>query len=76
MHETLVTKEELMKAEEYDEYYRIENLSKIDYTKYYLDGSPSKFPEVDYTSENTHRLDLEETKDLIKSLEEIKYVLQ
>jgi UDP-glucose 4-epimerase len=76
MHETLVTLEELMKAEEYDKYYRIKNLSQIDYDKYFTDGSSASVPEVDYTSENTRRLDLEQTIELIKSLEEIKAVLK
>jgi len=75
MHETLVTKEELMKAEEFEDYYRIQNLSQIDYDKYFIDGSPAKMPVEDYTSENTSRLNLEETKELIKSLEEIKTIL-
>jgi len=75
MHETLVTREELMKAEEYEDYYRIKNLSQIDYDKYFIDGSTSRVPEEDYTSENTRRLNLEETKELIMSLEEIKAVL-
>jgi len=76
MHETLVTREELMKAEEYDDYYRIRNLSQIDYDKYFIDGSPASIPAEDYTSENTRRLDLEQTIQLIKSLEEIKEILQ
>lgn len=76
MHETLVTREELLKAQEYDDYYRIRNLSTIDYSKYYTDGSPGRMPERDYTSENTKRLDLKETVDLIRSLEEIKSLLR
>ena len=76
MHETLVTLEELMKAEEYDKYYRIKNLSQIDYDKYFTDGSSANVPEVDYTSENTTRLSLEETIELIKSLDEIKTLLK
>jgi UDP-glucose 4-epimerase len=75
MHETLVTKEELMKAEEFEDYYRIQNLSQIDYDKYFVDGSPARMPAEDYTSENTRRLNLEETIELIKSLEEIKAIL-
>lgn len=75
MHETLVTREELMKAEEYDDYYRIRNLKQIDYDKYFTDGSPTSIPKEDYTSENTRRLDLEQTIQLIKSLEEIRAIL-
>lgn len=58
MHKTLVTLEGLMKAEEYDKYYRIKNLSQIDYNKYFTDGSSASIPEVDYTSENTRLMHL------------------
>ena len=64
MHETLVTREELMKADEYEDYYRIRNLSQIDYNKYFTDGTETSMPEQDYTSQNTRRLDLVETKEL------------
>jgi UDP-N-acetylglucosamine 4,6-dehydratase/5-epimerase len=57
MHETLVTKEELMKSEEeYDDYFRIKNLMQIDYNKFFSSGSTDNFPKNDYTSENTERL--------------------
>ena len=72
MHETLVTREELMKADEYDDYYRIKNLSKIDYDKYFTEGEESSIPAEGYTSENTQQLSLEETIDLILSLREIQ----
>lgn len=74
MHETLVTKEELIKSEEYDKYFRIKTLTKIDYDKYYVEGSKDVFPTEDYTSENTRRLDFEQTKKLIMSLPEIKKI--
>jgi UDP-glucose 4-epimerase len=76
MHETLVTREELMKAEEYEDYYRIKNLSQIDYSKFFVDGTAQEMPEEDYTSENTRRLNLQETKDLILSLKEIREILK
>jgi len=75
MHETLVTKEELVKSEEYDKYFRIKTLTRVDYDKYYIDGSKDVFPTEDYTSENTDRLDLEQTKKLILSLPEIKKII-
>jgi UDP-glucose 4-epimerase len=72
MHETLVTREELMKSEEYDDYYRIQNLSEIDYEKFFTEGKHEQFPKDGYTSENTQRLTFEETKALVLSLREIK----
>jgi UDP-N-acetylglucosamine 4,6-dehydratase/5-epimerase len=76
MHETLVTREELMKAEEYDHYYRIRNLSQIDYTKFFSDGDSHTMPSQDYTSENTSRLTLAETETMVRELREIKVELK
>ncbi|MDD3906996.1 MAG: polysaccharide biosynthesis protein [Bacteroidales bacterium] len=76
MHETLVTKEELMKAVEYDDYYRIRNLEKIDYDKYFSKGQEVPIPTEDYNSANTRRLSLQETKDLLLSLREIQEALE
>jgi len=72
MHETLVTQEELMKAEEYKNYYAIRNLEKIDYEKYFSEGIEVPIPKEGYTSANTQRLSLEETKQLILTLKEIQ----
>ena len=76
MHETLVTREELMKSESYENYYRIKNLSSIDYDKFFVEGKHNHIPQDGYTSENTTRLNLRETKDLILSLREIQSVLK
>ena len=72
MHETLVTQEELMKAEENKDYYRIRNLEKIDYEKYFTKGKEIPIPKEGYTSANTRRLSLKETRQLIVSLKEIQ----
>jgi len=76
MHETLVTGEDLMKAIEYDDYFCIRNLEKIDYDKYFKEGSAGPVPTKDYTSLNTRRLNLEETKELLLSLREIQEELK
>jgi len=75
LHETLVTAEELMKAESYENYYRIRNLSTIDYDRFFVEGQQNIFPKEGYTSENTQRLSLDETKKLILSLTEIQEIL-
>jgi len=76
MHETLVTREELMKAVEYDDYFRIRSLEKIDYDKYFSAGQAVPVPAEDYNSFNTRRLSLDETKELLLSLREIKEALK
>ncbi|MFC1504026.1 polysaccharide biosynthesis protein [Spirochaetota bacterium] len=75
LHETLLTREELMKAESYTDYYRIKTLASIDYDKYYTEGKKSPFPKIGYTSENTKLLSLAETVKLIRSIREIKELL-
>jgi UDP-glucose 4-epimerase len=75
MHETLVTREELIKSDSYDNYYRIKNLSSINYDKFFSEGKINHIPSEGYTSENTHRLSFEETKQLLLSLPEIQEIL-
>jgi UDP-glucose 4-epimerase len=75
IHETLVTREELMKSEDLDNYYRIKNLMKLDYDDYFTHGKENVIPEIGYTSENTERLNLDDTKKLILSLQEVQKVL-
>jgi len=72
MHETLVTQEELMRAEDLEDFYKIQYLMQIDYDEYFLRGKEKKILEKGYTSENTERLNIKETKDLILSLPEIQ----
>ncbi len=74
-HETLVTREELIKAEDTGEFFRIKNFRKLDYSKFFNEGKISGLPKDGYTSENTKRLSLDETKDLLLSLKEIQSAL-
>jgi UDP-N-acetylglucosamine 4,6-dehydratase/5-epimerase len=73
LYETLVTREEMAKAEEMNRYYRIPADNRdLNYGKFFTEGT-SKVAEVeDYTSENTQRLDVEETKKLLLKLEVIQ----
>ena len=56
MHETLITREELMRAEDLGDFYRIKYLMQPDYDEYYIRGKANQIPEKGYTSENTERL--------------------
>jgi UDP-N-acetylglucosamine 4,6-dehydratase len=75
LHETLITQEDLAKAEEHEYFYRIRNLERLDYDKYFTKGVAKQFPKEGYTSENTKRLNLKETKELILSLREIREII-
>jgi UDP-glucose 4-epimerase len=75
MHETLVTQEELMRGEDLGDFYRIKHLKNLDYNEYYIHGKKNQIPEEGYTSYNTERLNINETKELILSLPEIQEAL-
>ncbi|MEK9153195.1 MAG: polysaccharide biosynthesis protein, partial [Patescibacteria group bacterium] len=78
MHETLISSEELFRAEDCQNYFRIKpESSKIDYRQYYFQGAKTNsLPLEGYTSQNTQRLSLEEIKTLLLSLDEIKVELK
>lgn len=77
-HETLISQEELFRTEDCGDYYKIKpEVPNMDYRSYYLKGEKSaSLPAEGYNSANTKRLNLEETKELILSLEEVKAELK
>ena len=70
LYEVLVTKEDMVKAEDLGGYYRIPADNRdLNYDRYINKGT-SKLDEVEeYNSHNTKRLDVEGMKDLLKKLE-------
>jgi UDP-glucose 4-epimerase len=72
MDETLVTQEELAAAEEFPDYYRIKPDRKLDYGDYVTKGFVERFGKEGYTSANTDRLSVDETKGLLLTLVEIQ----
>lgn len=74
IHETLISREEFFRAEDKGDYYKIEPETKsLDYEKYFSKGKKSQnIYNEGYTSENTMRLNLEQTIELLVSLDEIK----
>jgi len=71
-HEALLTKEELIKADDLDSYYRVPaDTRDLNYAKYFEEGRDNKSDQGDYTSENTERLDRDE---LIRILLELDYI--
>lgn len=72
LHETLLTREELMNSEEFDHYFRVRGEKDIDYDDFYTKGHGDRFPEDGYTSANTEHLDVKGVEKLLLSLEEIK----
>ena len=72
MHETLITKEEMLLTEDLGSYYKIcPDDRNLNYDKYFSSGNKIKIAE-DYTSENTNRLDKKDMMELLKTIPEIK----
>ena len=73
MHETLLSKEEFMVAEDLGEYYRVAADNRdLNYDKYYSKGS-TKVELKEYNSFNTHRLSEIELKELLAQID-IKWI--
>jgi UDP-glucose 4-epimerase len=69
MHETLLSKEEFMVAEDLGEYYKVAADNRdLNYDKYFSKGSEIVELE-DYNSFNTHRLSQIELKDLLAQID-------
>ena len=73
LYETLVTREEMAKAEDMGDYFRIPcDTRDLNYDKYFIEGS-ERINEVDtYNSHNTTRLDVEGMKTLLKKLKIVR----
>ncbi len=73
MYETLLTKEEAAKAEDMGNFYRVPADNRdLNYDKYFNEGDTKRALIDEFNSNNTSRLNLEETKEKIASLEYIK----
>ncbi|EKF9738242.1 UDP-glucose 4-epimerase [Vibrio cholerae] len=73
LFESLVSREEMAKAEDMGKYYRIPADNRdLNYDKFIIEGQPSKNEIDDYTSHNTQRLTVPEIVNLLKSLPYVK----
>jgi len=73
IYETLVNREEMVKAEDCGNYYRIPaDTRDLNYNKFFTEGQEQIFNAEEYTSHNTYRLNLEETKQLLLKLKFIR----
>lgn len=76
MFETLCGKEEMSKAHDLGNYYRIPaDMRDLNYTKYVQADGP-KLIDNEYNSDNTKRLNVSELKELLLSLEYVKNELK
>jgi UDP-glucose 4-epimerase len=77
LYETLLTKEEMVKAIDMGDYYRIPADTRgLNYNQFFEDGEEIISQAGEYHSHNTRRLSEDELKDLLLSLREIQYDLK
>jgi len=73
LYETLVNREDMVKADDLGEYFRIPADSRdLNYDKYFATGNKSISSTEEYHSHNTSRLGVEEMKELLMQLDIIQ----
>lgn len=77
MYETLLTKEEAAKAIDLGNFYRVPADNRdLNYDKFFTEGDVKSVAIDEFNSDNTYRLNLEETKAKIAALDYIQNELQ
>ena len=73
LYETLVTREEMSKAKDAGNYFRVPADNRdLNYDKYFVEGKEEVAEFDDYHSHNTHRLDVKGMKELLMKLPSIQ----
>ena len=73
LYETLLTREEMAKAEDMGDYYRIPSDNRnLNYASYYTEGEQDISNKEDYNSHNTYQYDVEEMKSTLLKLDLIQ----
>jgi UDP-glucose 4-epimerase len=76
LYETLVSREEMARAEDTGRYYRVSPDDRdLNYKKYFVEGEQKISELVDYTSHNTRRLGVEEVQAVLEKLDYIRHEL-
>ncbi|MFP3017576.1 MAG: polysaccharide biosynthesis protein [Candidatus Tisiphia sp.] len=73
IYESLISCEEMVKAEDLGNYYKIPADNRdLNYSKFFVEGDLNVASLTDYTSSNTERLNIEQVKKLLLTLDFIK----
>ena len=73
LYESLISREEMAKAEDLVDYYRIPADNRdLNYAQFFSEGEEKISHQQDYTSHNTERLNVEQIKKLLLKLDFIK----
>ena len=76
LYETLISREEMSRAEDLKNYFRIPSDNRdLNYAKFFSVGKKKTSTMDDYTSHNTDRLDVEEVKKILTKLNFVKEAL-
>ena len=76
LYESLVSREEMARADDHGGYYRIPaDARDLNYDKYFVEGETDISQIEDYTSHNTKRLSVDEVKQVLLGLEIIRNAL-
>jgi len=77
LYETLLTREEMAKAEDCGDYFRISaDTRDLNYNKYFIEGESEISVQEDYNSHNTKRLNIEELKEMLLKIDYIQNELK
>jgi len=72
LHETLLSREEMMQAEDQGDYFKVPlDARGLQYEKYFSEGEGGAPQAHDYASDNTERLDIAATQGLLRTLPEL-----
>ena len=73
LYESLISREEMAKAQDMGDYYRIPSDNRdLNYAQYFSEGEEKISSQEDYTSHNTARLNVAQVKELLMKLDYIK----
>lgn len=76
LYESLISREEMAKAEDMGRYYRVPADNRdLNYKKYFVEGEKNISDLDDYTSHNTERLDVPQIKSILLKLNYIQEML-
>lgn len=77
LFETLMTREEMLRAEDMGSYFRVCSDSRdLNYDKFFVDGEVKTQADESYTSHNTLRLDIAGTIEKIETAEYVRLALE
>jgi len=76
LYESLLSREEMARANDMGRYYRIPSDDRdLNYAKYFVEGESSISSSEDYTSHNTERLNVAQVKELLLTLDFVQDAL-